>query len=92
MIGLVLGKRSLDKLTPEQRAVVISAGKSATAIQRQVAGADVSKIISNLEKNGMKVNSPTSVEPFRKSVAPVYEKFRKSDVGPLLDVALSSMK
>ena len=34
MIALVMGKRSLDKLTTEQRAVVLAAAKSATAIQR----------------------------------------------------------
>ena len=92
MIALVMGKRSLDKLTTEQRAVVLAAAKSATAIQRQVTGADMANIIASLEKSGMKVNSPASLDPFRKSVAPVYDKFRKTDAGPLLDVALAAAK
>lgn len=92
MIGLLMGKRGLEKLTPEQRTAVMTAAKSATAIQRQVAGADVTKIIASLQKSGMQVNQPPSTEPFRKSVAPVYEKFRKTEAGPLLELALAGMK
>jgi TRAP-type transport system periplasmic protein len=92
MIGLLMSKRSLDKLSPEQRAVVLESARSATAVQRQVTGADVSKIIAGLQTSGMKVNNVADIAPFRKSVAPVYEKFRKSDSGPLLDMALAAAK
>ncbi len=92
MIGLVMGKRAMDKLNPEQRAAVLSASKSATAIQRQVAAADANSTLKTLEKQGMKINVVADVGPFRKSVAPVYEKFRKSDSGPLLDQVLAASK
>lgn len=92
MNGLVISKRALDKLSPEQRKVVLAAGKSATAIQRQVAAADVKKILVSLEQKGMKVNAVSDVSAFRKSVAPVYDKFRKSDAGPLLDQVLAAVK
>jgi TRAP-type transport system periplasmic protein len=92
MIGLVMSKKSLEKLTPEQRSAVINASKSATAIQRQVAAADASSTLKTLEKQGMKINVVADVGPFRKSVAPVYEKFRKSDSGPLLDQVLAAAK
>jgi TRAP-type transport system periplasmic protein len=92
MIGLVMSKRAFDKLTPEQRSAVLNASKSATAIQRQVAAADASSTLKTLEKQGMKINVVSDVGPFRKSVAPVYEKFRKSDAGPLLDLVLAAVK
>jgi TRAP-type transport system periplasmic protein len=92
MIGLVMSKKALEKLTPEQRAAVISASKSATAIQRQVAAADANTTLKTLEKQGMKINVVTDVTAFRKSVAPVYDKFRKSDSGPMLDQVLAAAK
>ena len=92
MIGLVISKRSLDKLTPEQRTAVTNAAKSATAIQRQVSLADAKATIGKLEKSGMKINAVADVGAFRKSVGPVYEKFRKSDAGPLLEQVLAAVK
>lgn len=92
MIGLVISKRALDKLNPDQRSAVLAAGKSATAIQRQVTAADAVKTLASLEKNGMKINRISDVSAFRKSVAPVYDKFRKSDAGPLLDQVLAVVK
>jgi tripartite ATP-independent transporter DctP family solute receptor len=92
MIGLVISKRSLDKLTPEQRTAVTNAAKSATAIQRQMSLADAKATIGKLEKNGMKINAVADVGAFRKSVGPVYEKFRKSDAGPLLEQVLAAVK
>ena len=92
MNGLTMSKRTLDKLKPEQRAAVMSAAKSATAEQRIAAGADAKKTLSTLEKNGMKINAVSDVAAFRKSVAPVYEKFRQAGNGQLLDMALAAVK
>ena len=92
MIGLTMSKRTLDKLTPEQRTAVMSAAKSATAVQRQLAGADAKKILVTLEKNGMKVNAINDVAAFRKSVSPVYDKFRQGGNAQLMDMALAAVK
>jgi tripartite ATP-independent transporter DctP family solute receptor len=92
MIGLLVSKRTLDKLSSEQRLAVISAAKSATAIQRQVALADAKATVGKLEKSGMKINVVADVGAFRKSVTPVYDKFRKGDSGTLLDQALAAVK
>ena len=92
MIGLLVSKRTMDKLSPEQRSAVLSAAKSATAIQRQVAGADAKKTLTTLEKNGMKVNTVGDVDAFRKSVTPVYDKFRQSGNAQLLDKVLAAAK
>jgi len=92
VIGLLISKRTMDKLSPEQRSAVLSAAKSATAIQRQVAGADAKKTLTTLEKNGMKVNTVGDVDAFRKSVTPVYDKFRQSGNAQLLDKVLAAAK
>jgi tripartite ATP-independent transporter DctP family solute receptor len=92
VIGLLISKRTMDKLSPEQRTAVLSAAKSATAIQRQVAGADAKKTLITLEKNGMKVNAVGDVDAFRKSVTPVYDKFRQSGNAQLLDKVLAAAK
>ncbi len=91
MIGLVISKRSLDKLPPAQREAVATAARSATAVQRQVAAADAGKTLANLRARGMQVNAVASVDAFRSSVSPVYDKFRKSDAGPLLDQVLAEV-
>lgn len=91
-IGLVMSKRTLDKLPADLRAAVQTAARSATAIQRQVAGADAQKTLGTLEKNGMKVNRVSDVAAFRASVTPVYDKFRQSGQAALLDKALAAVK
>jgi tripartite ATP-independent transporter DctP family solute receptor len=91
-IGLVMSKRALDKLPAELRAVVQSAARSATAIQRQVAGADAQKTLGALERNSMKINTVSDVAAFRASVRPVYDKFRQSGQAALLDKALAAVK
>ncbi len=91
-IGLVMSKRTLDKLPADLRTVVQTAARSATSIQRQVASADAQKTLGTLEKNGMKVNAVSDVAAFRTSVAPVYDKFRQSGQAPLLDKALAAVK
>jgi TRAP-type C4-dicarboxylate transport system substrate-binding protein len=92
MNGLVIGKRALEKLSPEQRKAVVAAGAAATATQRKVAAADVQDLVRKLEKEGMKVNVVSNVEAFRESVKPVYDKFRKSPSAPLLDAVLAEAK
>ncbi len=92
VIELVISKRALDKLSPEQRSAVMSAAKTATAIQRQVALADAQKTLGTLEKNGMKINRISDTASFRSSVTTVYDKFRQAGNGPLLDRALAAAK
>jgi len=92
MIGLVMSKRALDRLPPSQREAVLGAARSATLQQRQIAGADAKKTLTNLQARGMQINAVANVDAFRKSVAPVYDKFRKSDAGPLLDQVLAEVK
>ncbi|WP_326541082.1 TRAP transporter substrate-binding protein [Pseudorhodoferax sp.] len=90
--ALVISRRALDRLSPEQRNAVTAAARSATAQQRQVAAADAEKTLGALEKQGMKVNRIAAVADFRKNVTPVYDKFRQDGHGALLDKALAAVK
>jgi TRAP-type C4-dicarboxylate transport system substrate-binding protein len=91
-IELIISKRTMDKLTPEQRAAVIEAGKVATAAQRKATGNDVKDLLSGLQKKGMTVNSVGDVAAFRQSVQPIYEKARKTVGDTLMNQALDAVK
>jgi tripartite ATP-independent transporter DctP family solute receptor len=91
-IGLVISKRTLDKLPGDLRKAVQTAANSAIAMQRQVAAADARKTLSTLEGNGMKINPVSDVAAFRTVVKPVYDKFRQSGQSALLDKALAAVK
>jgi len=91
-IELIISKRTMDKLTPEQRAAVIEAGKVATAAQRKAAGNDVKDLLAGLQKKGMTVNSVGDVAAFRQSVQPIYDKARKTVGDALVNQALDAVK
>lgn len=91
-IELIISKRTMDKLTPEQRAAVIEAGKVATAAQRKATGSDVKDLLAGLQKKGMTVNSVGDVAAFRQSVQPIYEKARKTVGDSLMNQALDAVK
>lgn len=91
-IGLVISKRTLDKLPADLRKTVQSAATSAVGAQRVAAAADARKTLASLQGNGMKINAVTDVSPFRTSVKPVYDKFRQGENAALLDKALATVK
>lgn len=91
-IGLVISKRSLDKLPADLRKTVQTAATAAISAQRQAAAADARKTLATLESNGMKINPVSDVTAFRTSVKPVYDKFRQSGQAALLDKALAAVK
>ena len=71
MIGLLISKKSLDKLPPDLQAAVREAGRTAVGAQRQAAGANARQLVDALARKGMKVNPVGDVAPFRASVKPV---------------------
>lgn len=91
-IGLVMSKRTLDKLPADLRKAVETAATAAVATQRQTAAADAKTTLTKLESNGMKINPLKDVAAFRASVKPVYDKFRQSGQGAVLDKALAAVK
>lgn len=92
VIELLISKRTLDKLSPEQRAAVIEAGKTATIAQRAESAKNEKALLAGLEQKGMKVNQVSDVAAFRKAVQPIYDKAKKSVGEPLVNQALDAVK
>jgi tripartite ATP-independent transporter DctP family solute receptor len=92
MIALLISKRSLDKLTPEQRAAVIEAGKTATAQQRVTVANNEKDLLAGLEKKGMTINQVRDVAAFRVAVQPIYAKAQAAVGEPMMKQALDAVK
>lgn len=92
MIALLISKRTLDKLTPEQRKAVIEAGKTATVEQRIAAANNEKTLLTGLEQKGMKVNQVSDVAAFRKAVQPIYDKAKTAVGEPMMNQALDAVK
>lgn len=76
MIGLLIAKRSLEKLPADLKAAVIEAGAEATRAQRVANAASQAVFRDSLAKNGMQVNEVPDKAAFRRGVMPMYESFR----------------
>ncbi|MES2975501.1 MAG: TRAP transporter substrate-binding protein [Pseudomonadota bacterium] len=87
---LMIGKRLMDRFTPQQQATINAAAKEAVEEQRKFMSTETPKALASLEKSGMKVNQISDVGAFRKAVGPVYDKARKDGHGALLDAILAS--
>ncbi len=92
MIGLLLSKRTFDKLTPEQRKAVTEGGKTATAEQRKASATNEKALLAGLTQKGMTVNNVSNVPAFRTAVQPIYDKARATVGDPLMNQALNAVK
>ena len=92
MIGLLISKKSLEKLPPDLQAAVREAGRTAVGAQRQAAAANARQLVDALAKKGMKVNPVGDVAPFRASVKPVYDKFRASIGADTMNEVMAAVK
>ncbi|WP_425403097.1 DctP family TRAP transporter solute-binding subunit [Hwanghaeella sp.] len=91
-LGILISKRTFDRLSPElQEAVRISA-KEAVVAQRAAVASNNENIVASLRADGMEVNDVADPAEFRSLVKPVYEQFRDSIGGDLLDAALAQVK
>jgi tripartite ATP-independent transporter DctP family solute receptor len=92
MIALLISKKAMDKLTPEQRKAVIEAGKSATILQRIEAAKNEKVLLAGLAQKGMTINQVTNLVPFRTAVQPIYVKTRAAVGDAMMDQALDAVK
>ena len=92
MIALLISKRSMDKLTPEQKTAVLAAAKTATAEQRAAALVNEKALLDGLAKKGMIINKVADVAPFRKSVQAIYDKSRAAVGDAMINQALDAVK
>lgn len=92
MIALLISKRVMDKLTPEQRKAVIEAGKSATTLQRIEVAKNEKVLLEGLTKKGMTINQVSDMTPFRAAVQPMYVKSKAAVGDAMMNQALDAVK
>jgi len=90
MIGLLVSKRSFDRLPADLKTAVRDAAKVATAKQRAQAVANAREIVERLKAKGMQVNALPDVAPFRRAVMPMYENFRQQIGADIVRDALAA--
>lgn len=76
MIGLLISKRSFDRLPADLKKAVTEAAAEATPIQRAENGKVASELVRGLAAKGMQVNEVEDKAAFRRAVLPMYENFR----------------
>lgn len=92
MIGLLIAKRSLDRLPPEVRAAVIEAGAEATQSQRRSNAMATDGLRDSLARHGMQVNEVADRAAFRRAVLPMYENFRGAIGADVVREALAAVQ
>jgi tripartite ATP-independent transporter DctP family solute receptor len=92
MIALLISKKAMDKLTPDQRKAVIEAGKSATVLQRIEAAKNEKILLAGLAQKGMTINQVTNMVPFRTAVQPIYVKTRAAVGDAMMNQAMDAVK
>jgi tripartite ATP-independent transporter DctP family solute receptor len=91
-IGLVLSKRTFDRLPADLKKVVRDSGATAIKAQRIASAQAAKAVLASLESKGMKVNRVQDVKPFRAAVQQVYKDVRGSIGDDLMQEALAAVK
>jgi len=78
-VSLLMSKKTLDKLTADEKKVVMDAAKEASDYQRQVSLKKSDECMAELKKSKTVVNdiSPAEMTRFRDATKPVVEKYLK---------------
>jgi tripartite ATP-independent transporter DctP family solute receptor len=92
MIGLLIAKRSLDRLPAELKAAVIEAGAEATGAQRAANATAQAAFRDNLARHGMTINEVPGKAAFRRAVLPMYESFRGQIGADIIRDALAAVQ
>jgi TRAP-type transport system periplasmic protein len=92
VIGLVVSKRTYDRLPDDLKKVVRDAGATAVKAQRAVSAKAATAVLASLESKGMKINRISDVKAFRAAVQEVYAKVRGSIGEDLMKDALAAVK
>jgi tripartite ATP-independent transporter DctP family solute receptor len=92
---ILLGsKKFMDKLTPDERAILSSAAQEAAVYQRQVALDQAAKSLNELKQKGMVYNevAPAEIKRLREKMKPVYARFSKEFGEQLTNELLSEVE
>ncbi len=78
-VSLLISKKTLDKLTGDEKKIVMDAAKEASDYQRQVSLKKSADCMEELKKSKTVVNeiSPAEMTRFREATKPVVEKYLK---------------
>ncbi|MEN2977941.1 TRAP transporter substrate-binding protein [Tistrella bauzanensis] len=90
-LGVMLSKKSFDKMTADQQQAVLRAAPKAIAAQRAAVAENTTKIIDELKAAGMTVNEVENPAAFRAKVAGVYDRFKPRIGAALFDKALAQV-
>jgi len=84
--SVIMGKKTWDKLSEEERKIVQASLNEAEAYQRQVSREKSLQVLDDLKKAGMQVNevSPQEIARIREKIKPVVDKYAKEAGEPLM--------
>lgn len=91
-IGVLMSKKTFDKLSPELQEKVREAAKMAIEEQRKKNQANTEEIIASIKEAGMQVNEISDPAAFREMVKPVYDQFKPKIGDELFDKALKAVQ
>jgi tripartite ATP-independent transporter DctP family solute receptor len=90
-LGVLISKRTFDKMTKEQQEAVLRAAPKAIAAQRVQVADNTKQIIEELKAAGMTVNEISDPAAFRAKVTGVYDRFKPRIGAELMDKALAEV-
>ncbi|KYO51741.1 TRAP transporter substrate-binding protein DctP [Tistrella mobilis] len=90
-LGVLISKRSFEKMTREQQEAVLRAAPKAIAAQRAQVAENTTRIIEELKAAGMTVNEINDPAAFRAKVTGVYDRFKPRIGAELMDKALAEV-
>ena len=90
-LGVLMAKKTWDKLTPEQQTAVRKAARTAIEQERAMNMENVRKLVDKLKQEGMQVNNVKVPAAFQQKVKPVYEEFRPSIGDEIYNLVMGQM-
>ncbi len=90
-LGVLMAKKTWDKLAPEQQTAVRKAALTAIEQERAMNMENVRKLVDKLKQEGMQVNNVKVPAAFQQRVKPVYDEFRPSIGDEIYDLVMGQM-
>ena len=91
MIGLLMSKRSFDRLPADLKGPVQEAAAEATALQRKLSAEADDKLLVDLKAKGVQINTVDKT-PFAKATANVDDKWLATPIGPFLKKVIAAAR
>lgn len=92
MIGLLMAKRTFDRLPADLKTAVQDAATEARGIQRRQNAEATTGFLQNLRTRGMQINEVPDKAAFRRGVMPMYESFRGQIGADIIRDALAAVQ